>query len=557
MSEARKRTWLLPQVLLVFIAWLFLCWLHWDNDGLWYGDAPRHAANGLFWKDYLLNLSFDPKGYALSYFARYPVIAPTTYPPVFYLLEAVLFGAFGPSPYVAKGLVLGFALMAALYTTAWCRRWIAEDAGWAGLLLVLLPGVVVWSHAIMLNVPALGLSIGALYHFRRWLESPPASPVWRHLYVGAALAVLSILTYVTSCVLLLIVGIWFLVERRWRLLWSRRTLAVFTVSSLALLPWAIVVLKFERNRTVWATGTIDIITQFPWAYYLECVTYYPKCLPELFGTHLLFIAAFGIVSGMLVRRWRHETILLLITTVICFAFFSYIPAKEGRYILLLSMPIVIFCLLGLLSMVHCFGKLVKMRTEWARTATLTVIAVLIIGQAWVASKVSVLSISGFKQLVGFIEKVAPGEPVFYDGIDHGIFTFYLMAGDPDYQRRAVLGRKLIYAESISSNPQEFISSPHDAVEVLQKQGGCKWVAVHDRPDAQQIAAPWHLRKAVKGPKFELVKSFPITRKRKTGVERASVCVYWFLVPIERVDVVDMPLFSLGDNVRIRIKPIQR
>jgi 4-amino-4-deoxy-L-arabinose transferase-like glycosyltransferase len=558
MSETRKRNWLSLQVLIVFIAWLFLCWLHWDNDGLWYGDAPRHAANGLFWKDYLLNLSFDPKGYALSYFARYPVIAPTTYPPVFYFLEAIFFGAFGPSPYVAKSLVLGFVLMAALYTTAWSRRWIAQDAGWAGVLLVLLPGVVRWSHAIMLNVPALALSIGALYHLRRWLESPPASPVWRQLYLGAALAVLSILTYVTSCVLLLIAGIWLIVERRWRLLWYRRTLVVFVISSLVLLPWIIVVVKFEPKRIVMATGTTSIITQLPWKYYLECILYYPKCLPKLFGTHLLFIAALGIAGGLFVRRWRHETTLLLIMTVVCFTFFSYVPAKEGRYILLLSVPIVIFCLLGLLSTAQCIGKLTKMRTEWVRAAILTAIAVLIISQAWVASKVSVLSISGFKQLVGFLEKIAPDEPVFYDGKDSGIFTFYLRAGDPNYRRRAVLGKKLLYAESMYYSTKEFISSPEDVVEVLQKSGGCQWVTVaYDHADAQQVAAHRHLYEAVKGPEFELVQSFPIIRKWKTGVERINVCVYRFLLPIERVDEVDMPFFSLGENVRIRIKPIQR
>ena len=119
MLEKWKKTWFLPQILLVLAAWLFLCWLHWNNNGLWYGDAPRHAANGIFWKDFLLSLSFEPKSYALSYFARYPVIAPTLYPPLFYLLEAVSFEIFEPSPYIAKNLVLVFLLIATLYTTAW------------------------------------------------------------------------------------------------------------------------------------------------------------------------------------------------------------------------------------------------------------------------------------------------------------------------------------------------------------------------------------------------------------------------------------------------------
>ena len=38
--------------------------------------------------------------------------------------------------------------------------------------------------------------------------------MWRHLYVGAALAVLSILIYVTSSVLLLIAGIQLLIIKR-------------------------------------------------------------------------------------------------------------------------------------------------------------------------------------------------------------------------------------------------------------------------------------------------------------------------------------------------------
>src|SRR5262249_55852428 len=175
------------QAVLVVAAWAYLCALHWDNDGLWYqGDAPRHAANGLFWRDYLHSLSPDPEGYALSYYARYPVILPTAYPPVFYLLEGALFTVFEPSPYLSKALVFRFALAAALYTTAWLRRWVAEGAGWGGALLLLLPGVVRWSHGVMLNVPALALAVGALYHARRWLDAPAS----RQVYLAVTLSVL-------------------------------------------------------------------------------------------------------------------------------------------------------------------------------------------------------------------------------------------------------------------------------------------------------------------------------------------------------------------------------
>jgi 4-amino-4-deoxy-L-arabinose transferase-like glycosyltransferase len=557
MSEAWKRTWLLPQILLVFTIWLFLFWLHWNNNGLWPGDAPRHAANGLFWKDYLLSLSLDPKGFALSYHARYPVISPTTYPPVFYIIEAVFYGAFGSSPYVAKNLVLGFTLIAALYTTAWSRRWIAEDAGWAGVLFVLLPGVVRWSHAIMLNIPALALSIGALYHFRRWLESPTKSPLWNHLYIAATLTVLSILTYVTSCVLLLIVGMWLLIERRWYLLRNKRALLVFIFSSLSLLPWIIVVLKFESMRIQMATGTVDQFISIPWKYYLECIVYYLKCLPDLFGIHILFITVCGIVGGIYSRRWRHETILMLIMAMVCFFFFVYVPAKEDRYIMLLSVPIVCFCLIYVQTMILFLGKLARLRSKQTKIVNIAIV-ILLIGQAWLASRVHVRYVFGYEQLVEFMEKIAPEESIFYDGRRYAMFTFHVQARDPNYRRRVVLGRKLIYAENQYSSPEEFVSSSQDVIEVLQKKGGCQWLIVADHPDDPQIAAAWYLREAVKEPQFELVKSFLIDRITIEGVEDISnISVYRFLSPINRVDMVDMPLFSLGEGVYRKVKPIQR
>jgi hypothetical protein len=94
--------------------------LHRHSDGLWFqGDAPRHAVNGLFWWDLVHALPRDPVAYAVRYYARYPVIAPVTYPPLFYLAEGLAFAAFGSSPYVAKSLVLMFSMMAGLYTMTW------------------------------------------------------------------------------------------------------------------------------------------------------------------------------------------------------------------------------------------------------------------------------------------------------------------------------------------------------------------------------------------------------------------------------------------------------
>src|SRR5262245_21715420 len=64
---------------------------HWPNDGLWFQDASRHAMNGLFWWDLVGAHPADPLTYTIRYYARYPVISPATYPPLFYLIEGFAF----------------------------------------------------------------------------------------------------------------------------------------------------------------------------------------------------------------------------------------------------------------------------------------------------------------------------------------------------------------------------------------------------------------------------------------------------------------------------------
>src|SRR5690349_14963764 len=101
------------QAFFVAAAFLMVGALHFQNDGLWYqGDARRHGANGFFWWDLLRALPADPTGFALQYYARYPVILPTGYPPLFYIFEGLAYHLFGPSPYAARFLVLIFGVLA-------------------------------------------------------------------------------------------------------------------------------------------------------------------------------------------------------------------------------------------------------------------------------------------------------------------------------------------------------------------------------------------------------------------------------------------------------------
>jgi len=542
------------QVLVVLLVWVVLCLFHWENDGLWFFDATQHAAHGVFWKDFVTHLTLDPWDYVMSYFARYPIIRPTRYPPAFYLPLAAIYGLFGSSPYAAKCLVFSFALMAALYTVAWCRRWVGKETGWFGALILLLPIVVTWTHAVMLNVPVLALSIAGLYHYRRWLSSPPDSIVWKHLYLGALFAVLSILTHVVNCVIVLIFVVLLMIERKWNLLLKLKTMGVMLASALVLLPWFIVTMKYESGRVAAVVGSTTWLTEpsrWHWFYYI-------KNAPSLFYAHVLCLAGLGLVMGMVMRRWRRETIRLLSMSLTCYLFFTYMCWNDVRYIILISLPLSILSGMAIMGILQVVGKVLNLKPSVSRVVAMVTLLILLVGQVWAASTVCVPCVSGYRALVEYMEEVAPKEPIFYDGYRHDIFTYYVLAGDPDYQRRAVLGDRLLYAINGGGRDEGFASSPESVVDLLVTKGGCRWIAVHDIPLTMEVQTPEYLRTAVQGPSFEYIKSFPIQwNKRDGGNETTYVKLYRLKEQLNPVEEVEMPYISQGKVVLYRTKPIER
>lgn len=544
-----RRASLIGQVAVVVVVWSYLWSLHWDNDGLWMqGDSPRHAANGLFWQEFLRSPTTDASGYALSYYARYPVISPTTHPPVFYLFEAAAYGLFGVSPYVAKGVVLMFSLVVALYTTAWLRRWVGEDAGWTSAVVLLLPGTIRWSHAIMLNIPAFALMLGALYHARRWLESTDAAPAGRHIYPAAALSLLAILTHLTSGVVVLIIAAWLLALGRWKYLYEPRTLLVALACGLLLIPWLLVAFRWSPQYVGWVGMSNTHAGK------MSSWLYYPEHLHQLVNPYLLVLAVIGIVAGLLKQRWRREVLLSLIWIGVVYVFFSWLGQKDSRYALIVGTPLLAFCTIALLSLAEGIDRLLDGRQQAAWVLRLLLSATLLGTQAWLSPRVQVASVRGIKDASDFFAQVAPNEPVFYDGYHDGVFTYYVQASDPDYRRQVVLGSKLLYASVVFQHLRlrEFALTSQEILETLRTRGGCQWLAIEVGSSSERIAPMRKLREVVKRPEFEFVQSFPVTGQ---GIDRVDV--YRLLVPVRRPDKVVLPFPALGDDARFQVAPIQR
>lgn len=538
---AQHRGALALQTAVIVLVWLVPAVLHASNDGLWFlGDAARHALNGLFWWDFISTLPHDPREYILRYYARYPAITPLSYPPVFYLLEGAAFRIFGASPFVAKWLVLCFSLVACLYLAAWLRRYVAFEAGWGAALLALQPGVVLWSNAVMLNVPAMALGVVGLYYARRWQEEP----LTRYLLLVVTFGVLASLTYFLAALVAVAMCLWLVGGGRWRVLWTQhRTFVLLGLG--VLLPGSLIVVRRVPLPFDLALSTLqELRNPDKWLFYI-------RALPRILNASILLLAATAFPAAVSQHRWRRDVRLLTIWIVTVYVGLSYFWSRDARYALLLAPAFVVLAMIGLRWILAVASSLVGARQSRCFRATLVGLVAV---NGVVACVIPVPSIEGFREVATFVDREAPTERTLYDGDCDGVFTFYLRAQDPAFKRAVVRGSKLLYASAIMPTLRltERVSSPSEVIEALKTECGCGWIAIERQGSKRDIAAARYLREAVTGPEFRLVRSFPIRAPAATQLN-----IYEFLGPLRIPEELELPFPILGEHTVFRARPIER
>jgi 2-polyprenyl-3-methyl-5-hydroxy-6-metoxy-1,4-benzoquinol methylase len=127
-------------------------------------DESQHAASGLFYASLLRDAPIrHPIRYTYRYYAQYPALSGVIHwPPLFYAYEGLFFIVFGASVITARMTILLFSLMACIF---WFRLvYDIQDDWTAGLstaILALLPSVLLFEKAVMLEIPCLALSVAA------------------------------------------------------------------------------------------------------------------------------------------------------------------------------------------------------------------------------------------------------------------------------------------------------------------------------------------------------------------------------------------------------------
>lgn len=534
-AGGRGRGRLVAQVALAVAAWVFVGSLSRENDGLWLlYDASNHLANGLFVTDYLASGLPGPAAYHRSYFVRYPNVCVERYPPGFYLLEAAVFSAVGTSPAAVLGLVLAFALLLVLYQVAWLRRFVAPGAGYLGGVVLMVPAVVLYSHAVVLNVPASALQLGTLYHARCGLVGLGR----RHLFAAAALGVAAVSCYQGALVLLPVLGWWLVASGRWRLLLRPR---VALLAAVILSPPALLFAWILR-----AAGQANWLYDTPYLGYLVTWLWYPSRMPGAFGPVVLAGAAFGAAAGIIRRRWRSELAYSGGWIVVTYLFHTYLFGKDVRYIVPLAAPLVSLAAVAVWSLAAWVRRVLggRMAAAWAAT----VVAILLGVHAWLAHSIEVPRLEGFDEAVAAIRSDAGDDRgsilVSLQDSDWTVLTTYVRLADPDFRLRVLPATwlwQLAGFERPSGPPPPGAADAH-AIDSALTHSGCRWIiaqverasrATPPRPLDRRLGA------VLASPRFRLMGTFSILRP-----EPITVLLYR----------QDGPLGGLPELVRRRGSP---
>jgi hypothetical protein len=242
--------------------------------------------------------------------------------------------------------------------------------------------------------------------------------------------------------------------------------------------------------------------------------------------------------------------LAVIWIVVTYGFLSYLKAKDQRYVLPCSAPLVLLVSIGLCTVGTWLDSIAG--RQLMRFTIPAMAAGLMSVLGWWLWSAPLAEIHGVQEVADFLAKVAPDEPVFYDGPLHGIFIYYVRERDDDMRRMVVRGDKLLYLSPLNPHvrARKFASTAREVVDVLRTRSGCRWFAI-ERPQAKVGSVRQLLREAVEGPPFHHVAAFPVTGTNVTG----AIDVYRIEGEIDRPKEFEMFIPISGEGAKIKSRPV--
>jgi 4-amino-4-deoxy-L-arabinose transferase-like glycosyltransferase len=520
------RSLLSPEVILLLLVALVISRGITRSELFFMSDETRHAMNGVFFRDLLVDHPFShPLQYAYQYYAKYPAIALPHWPPFFSFIEGLFFLVFGISVGVSHAVVLMFALLAVYF---WYR--IAELSGsrsralLSALIFPLLPQMLAFEGFTMLEIPGVAMCLGAIYFWRRWLETERG----RELWLLAGFAAGAMLTSQLSIFLVLFLGLDLVLERRFRLLRRWQAWAALGASLAVVLPWYLVsfhflVLSYQRAIH---HGLGHSLTRWSEFFYL-------RALPKQLGPVLLALSAIGFVWALFKGPRRYGFFLLwVVSAYICF---TLIQEKDPRHILIWIPPLVYFALLGVEALLPW--------RRWALAASVALALYFFVG----ALRFDRPRVTGVEEAARYVLAQPGSDIVYYQGYLNGDFIFNVRRLDPQKRRMVALDKQVVVTNVVYAR-RPVLRTPEEVLNFF-RTWGIRYAVVESRPPGAGFEP---VRELLDSGQFDLLQTFPVSTN-DSSYANDTLSVYRYRGELDRTSApVEIPMMTIRHNIYVNL-----
>jgi hypothetical protein len=293
----------------------------------WWYDASRHAMNGVFLRDFLMEGGLlHPLRFAKAYYQQYPAINIGFYPPFMYIASVPFLAVFGASHAVSQSVVALHALLAGVMVYLICQRLMDRwSALLAALAILALPEIALWSRQVQLDVPALALLLCTAWALIHYLHTGSA----RWLLLTASFMGLAMLTRVQAGYAVPAVGLLALFHRTPQRPPLRTWLAAAVLFLVLALPSVGSVFYFSKVTGNLAGAMPDMPALWSWNNW----TWYARALPQQIGWPATWFIVAGLLAALATLRSGMPPAAQVIAAfaLSSWVFFTIVSNKEPRF----------------------------------------------------------------------------------------------------------------------------------------------------------------------------------------------------------------------------------
>ena len=339
-------------ILLFFFGCLFL--LGYNPEA----DEGTHNLLALFFYNFINDwiksptISFDKiYEYTITYIVYYPKLS-LYYPPLYHVILSFTYRLFGISSFTGDLTTLFFSLGTVSLIFIFSKKILKNSKiGIVSVLIFLFsPMILYLSIKTLTDIPMLFLSFLSIYFYLLSLKTNRT----RYFVISSFIFSLSFLTKWNTILLLPIIFLYTLLEHRQSL---KKLILSFILVIILLSPYFLILQKAGALYIPLKSSMIEpgYREGDPQYTSIEGWLYYPRKLSELYFTPIILVLSlFSLVIYCKKREkyWK----LFLVWFVVCLLFFTWLPNKNPRYILLI-IPSLLF---PLSNFVLSYPKKIKM-----------------------------------------------------------------------------------------------------------------------------------------------------------------------------------------------------